>query len=252
VDWIVHEGDCLEMMRGMADASVDAVICDPPYGTTACKWDAVIPFAPMWEQLKRVTKPRAAIVLFGSQPFTSALVMSNPAMYRHEWIWQKNYGSNFANTMREPFKEHESILVFSAGKWIYNRQMQERVPSGLARAKYLPTKTTRSDNYHDFERRRDTPYTQLRVPSSVQKFNKEVGLHPTQKPVALMEYLIRTYTNEGDAILDFAAGSGTTGVACVNTGRHFIGIEREPEYVAIARRRIAESAAQPILFAAAD
>jgi site-specific DNA-methyltransferase (adenine-specific) len=249
---IIHEGDCLEIMPTLASASFDAIIADVPYGVTNCKWDAVIPFAPMWEQLKRIAKPRAAIVLFGSQPFTSALVMSNPGMFRHEWVWQKNRGSNFANTVREPMKEHESVVIFSAGKWTYNKQMQERAAGGLSRVAYGVNNKTSSDNYRTFSREEVRDLPALRVPSSVQKFNTEVGLHPTQKPVALMEYLIRTYTNAGDTVLDFTAGSGTTGVACVNTGRHFIGIEKEPQYVAIARQRIAaaEASRQPALFAA--
>lgn len=234
-------GDCLDVMREIPHGSVDAVICDPPYGTTANKWDAVIPFAPMWALLRNVGKPGAVFVFTASQPFASALVMSHPRLFRHEWIWQKNRGSNFANTVREPMKEHESVLVFSEGRWTYNKQMQERTGGGLSRVQYAFNFETASDNYRVFEGREDQRLPNLRVPSSVQKFNTEVGYHPTQKPVALMEYLVRTYTNEGDTVLDFACGSGTTGVACVRLGRRFIGIEKDPQYFAVAERRIREA-----------
>lgn len=236
---IIH-GDCLDAMRLIPSQSVDAVITDPPYGTTNCKWDAVIPFEPMWKQLQRVVKPSAAIVLFASQPFTSALVMSNPAMYRHEWIWIKNRGSNFANTVREPMKEHESVLVFSAGKWTYNKQMQERTGGGLERSRYtVEFNGQLREGTRQFEGRNHHQIDQLRVPSSWQKFNVEVGLHPTQKPVELMRYLVRTYTNERDRVLDFTCGSGSTGVACLLENREFIGIEKEAKFVETANYRLA-------------
>lgn len=235
---LLLQGDCLDMMAALPAGLIDLVLTDPPYGTTACKWDAVIPFDSMWREVRRVLKPRGAAVFTASQPFTSALVMSNPAEFRHEWIWVKNAGSNFANTVREPMKEHESCLVFSARAWTYNKQMQERTGGGAARVKTPVTFATGSENYRQFDRVETKAMPELRVPSSWQKFNRERGLHPTQKPVALMEYLIRTYTNEGEAVLDFTMGSGTTGVACVNTGRQFIGIERDPAYFAIAETRI--------------
>ncbi|OLP61203.1 hypothetical protein BJF93_20635 [Xaviernesmea oryzae] len=240
-------GDCLDRMREIPDGSVELVLTDPPYGTTACKWDAVIRFDEMWRQVKRVLKKNGAAVFTASQPFTSALVMSNPREFRHEWIWIKNRGSNFANTVREPMKEHESVVVFSEGRWTYNKQMQVREGSGADRAKYACTFKTTSDNYRAFDTRENNTLGELRVPSSWQKFNTATGAektkHPTQKPVALMEYLIRTYTNEGETVLDFMMGSGTTGVACANTGRMFIGIERDETYFQIAKDRIA--AAQP-------
>jgi site-specific DNA-methyltransferase (adenine-specific) len=232
-------GDCLEVMPLLPDKSIDMILCDLPYGTTACKWDTVIPFEPLWEQYERIIKDNGAIALTASQPFTSNLVMSNLEMYKHEWIWIKNRGSNFANTVREPMKEHESVLIFSKGKWTYNKQMQERTGGGLSRVQYDFNTFSKSENYREFER---PPEKQgkLRVPSSWQKFNVEVGLHPTQKPVALFEYLIRTYTNEGEIVLDNCIGSGTTAIAAHNTGRFFIGIEKEEKYVEIARKRIAE------------
>lgn len=231
-------GDCLDRMREIPDASVDMILADLPYGTTACKWDAVIPFEPLWAQYLRIGKVTAVFALTASQPFSSALVMSRPDLFRHEWVWIKNAGSNFANTVREPMKEHESVLVFSRGRWTYNKQMQERTGGGAARIKTPVKFETKSDNYRDFERVDVKQMPQLRVPSSWQKFNRERGLHPTQKPVGLMEYLIRTYTNEGDLVLDNTMGSGTTGVACVNTNRRFIGIERDEGYFKIAEDRI--------------
>lgn len=236
-------GDCLQIMPDISSGAIDMVMADVPYGTTACKWDSIIPLEPMWKHLRRLIKPNGAIVMTASQPFTSVLLVSNIEMFKHEWIWIKNRGSNFANTVREPFKEHESVLVFSAGKWTYNKQMQKRTGGGEDRVRYEFNKISQSENYRDFEK---PPPRQgrLRVPSSWQKFNTEVGLHPTQKPVALMEYLIKTYTNQGDTVLDFCMGSGTTGVACVNLNRDFIGIERDEEYFTIAEQRIKDSQKQ--------
>jgi site-specific DNA-methyltransferase (adenine-specific) len=236
----LYLGDCLEVMSSIPDGSVDMILADLPYGTTSNKWDAVIPFEPLWEQYARVAKETAAIVLTASQPFSSALVMSKPEWFRHEWIWIKNAGSNFANTVREPFKEHEQVLVFSRGKWTYNKQMQERAESGKARVKTPVKFETGSDNYRAFDRVETKAMPELRVPSSWQKFNRERGLHPTQKPVALMEYLIRTYTNEGETVLDNTMGSGTTGVAAVNLGRKFIGIEKDEGYFKVAKERISD------------
>jgi len=236
-------GDCLKEMDNLPYGSVDMVLTDPPYGTTACKWDSVIPLVQMWDSIHRVIKDNAAVVFTSSQPFTSVLVQSNVRMFKHEWIWIKNRGSNFANTVREPMKEHESVIVFSNGKWVYNRQMQERTGGGLDRAKYLVEHNDQDrDTYHKFEGRDAHKISDLRVPSSWQKFNiasgKEKTKHPTQKPLALMEYLIKTYTNEGETVLDFTMGSGTTGVACKNLGRKFIGIELDKGYFDIARERI--------------
>ena len=239
---LIH-GDCLEKMKDIESGSVDMVCADPPYGTTQCKWDSIIPLEPMWEQLKRVIKPNGAIVLTASQPFTSVLTMSNIEMFKHEWIWIKNRGSNFANTVREPMKEHETVLVFSRGKWVYNRQMQERTGGGLDRAKYKVGHNDQNrETFQKFEGRESHEISDLRVPSTWQKFNIASGVektkHPTQKPVALMEYLIKTYTNEGETVLDFCFGSGTTGVACKNLNRSFIGIEKDEKYFEIAKNRI--------------
>lgn len=231
-------GDCLERMKEIPDGSVDMVLCDLPYGTTQNKWDAVIPFDRLWAEYNRLLHPRGVVALTASQPFSSSLVMSNPGMFKHEWIWIKNRGSNFANTVREPMKEHESVLIFSQGKWIYNKQMQERTGGGADRVKYGINNRTESENYRKFDGEDVEMRGELRVPSSWQKFNTEVGLHPTQKPVALMEYLIKTYTVPGLTVLDNCMGSGTTGVACRNTLRNFIGIERDPGYFEIAKKRI--------------
>lgn len=247
---ILRNGDCLEEMKNIPDGSVDMVLTDPPYGTTACKWDTVIDLDLMWEQLKRIIKPNGAIVMTASQPFTSVLTMSNVEMFKHEWIWIKNRGSNFANTVREPMKEHETVLVFSRGKWVYNRQMQERTGGGLDRAKYKVEHNNQDrGTYRKFEGREAHDISDMRVPSTWQKFNIESGKektkHPTQKPVALMEYLIKTYTNENETVLDFTMGSGTTGVACKNLNRDFIGIELDETYFNIAKKRIDESLTQP-------
>lgn len=234
----IKQGDCLELMNGIDDKSVDMVLCDLPYGITNNRWDSVIPFDRLWEAYDRVVKDSGVIALHASQPFTSALVMSNPKLYRHEWIWIKNRGGNFANTVREPMKEHESVLIFSKGKWTYNKQMQERTGGGLERVKYtLDNRTAMSANYRKFDKP-NRNQGKLRVPSSWQKFNVEVGLHPTQKPITLLEYLIRTYTNEGETVLDNCMGSGSTGVACQNTNRDFIGFELDENYFDIAKNRL--------------
>lgn len=237
----LKHGDCLELMKDIPNGSVDMILCDLPYGTTSNKWDAVIPFEPLWEQYKRIIKPNGVIALTASQPFSSALVMSNPKMFRHEWIWIKNRGGNFANTVREPFKEHEQVLIFSNGKWTYNRQMQERTGAGADRVKYDLNWRSQSENYREFEGREGQRVGELRVPSSWQKFNVDVSkLHPTIKPVPLFEYLIKTYTNEGETVLDNCMGSGTTGVACLNLKRNFIGIEKEEKYYEVAQKRISK------------
>lgn len=235
-------GGCLEVMAEIPDGSVDLILCDLPYGTTACKWDSVIPFEPLWEQYRRIAKPNAAVVLTASQPFTSALVMSNPAMFKHEWVWRKNAGSNFGAVRYQPMKEHESVLVFGGKKLNYVpiKQPRSEVGTRMIAAGVKSKASSGDDVYGGLNKGYDNSACDpsMRYPSSVQLFNRERGLHPTQKPVALMEYLIRTYTQEGDTVLDNCMGSGTTGVACANTGRHFIGIERDPGYFEIARSRI--------------
>lgn len=229
-------------MATLPDQCIDLVLTDPPYGTTACKWDSVIPLEPMWEQLKRITKPRAAIVLTASQPFTSALISSNYAMFKHEWVWIKNRGSNFLNTKREPMKEHEQLVVFAGKQWVFNRQMEERSEQGYNRAKMPLSNKTQSENYGKMTGLEQHYIGEKRVPRSYQHFKTAAGKvktkHPTQKPVDLMAYMVKTYSDENAVVLDFAMGSGTTGVACKQLNRSFIGIEKEREYVKIARERL--------------
>jgi len=240
----IHFGDCLDVMPTLAAESIDMILCDLPYGTTANKWDSIIPLDALWAEYERIIKPTGAILLTASQPFTSKLVLSNVKLFKHEWVWIKNRGSNFANTVREPMKEHESVLMFSKGKWTYNKQMQERTGGGASRVQYNVAFESASDNYRQFEGRKENKLPELRVPSSWQKFNTEVGLHPTQKPVALFEYLIKTYSNPGELVLDNAFGSGTTGVAAMNLGRDFIGIESNEAYYDTAVDRLVAHKAQ--------
>ena len=239
-------GDCLERMKEIPYGSVDMILTDPPYGTTACKWDSVIPFEPMWEQLKRIIKPNGAIVLFGSQPFTSKLICSNIKMFKYEWIWEKDGGSNFATTKYQPMKEHENILVFSKSKTNYYQQKQERI--GGRKGKISKTKDSGRNNsvYGSQKGGLEFEVSELRCPRSIQRFNRERGLHPTQKPVALLEYLIKTYTQENETVLDFTMGSGSTGVAAKNLNRKFIGIEMDEGYFDVAVKRIEEASNKEI------
>lgn len=229
------QGDCLEMMKLIPDGSVDMVLCDLPYGTTACKWDAVIPFADLWAEYWRVCKPNAAVVLTAAQPFTTALAASQMDNFKYSWVWVKDRKTNPMQAKQRPMGGHEDVCVFYRKLPTYNPQFANRAKP--ISAKTPKTKSavygaadSQKDNY---ERRTDTI-----CPDTVIWFPTQRGFHPTQKPVALMEYLIRTYTNEGETVLDNTMGSGTTGVACNNTGRNFIGIERDPEYFKIAQRRI--------------
>jgi DNA modification methylase len=231
-------GDCLERMAEIPACSVDMILCDLPYGTTQNKWDAVIPFEPLWASYRRVLKPNGAVVLTASQPFTSALVMSNIKQFRYSWVWEKNIASNFMDAKRKPLKVHEDICVFYAETPTYNPQMEAGKPYVQKRGGRDDT----GDNYGAIKVRTDTVNTGQRGPKSIIKAARETGLHPTQKPVPLFEYLVKTYTNVGDTVLDNCMGSGTTGVACMNEDRRFIGIERDPEYFRIASDRIAEAA----------
>ena len=237
----IFNEDCLEWMKRIPDGSIDCIITDPPYWTTACKWDTVIPFDKMWEELKRIIKPNWAIVLFGSEPFSSALRMSNIKQYKYDWIWKKNAWSNFATTRFQPMKEHEIISVFWNGKVNYFPIMQERSESGKKAVKRpIASNSTKKDwVYWIIDSWKKVLRSEFRVPSSVQFFNRERGLHPTQKPVALIEYLIKTYTNEWETVLDFTMGSGTTAIACINTNRNYIGFELDKWYFDIANERIA-------------
>ena len=238
------QGNCLEIVKNIPDKSVDLVLTDPPYGTTACSWDSIIPLEPMWKELKRITKPKSAIVLFGSQPFTSKLISSNYEMFKHEIIWFKNVPTGMAQASYAPMKYHENIMVFAEGKVkTFNKQMQEREGAGKDCYKY--EHYCGDSNHVKMEKVKKFYDAELVNPSSIVLFNsvpnRKGKVHPTQKPVALMEYLIKTYTNEGETVLDFTMGSGTTGVACGNTNRSFIGIESDENYFNIAKNRIEDA-----------
>ena len=232
-------------MKSIPDKSIDAIICDLPYGTTACKWDSVIPFEPLWAQYKRIIKDNGAIVLFASQPFTSTLVMSNTKWFKYEFIWEKSMPSGMATSAFMPMKYHENIVVFYNKKPTYNKIMAERSEAGKVRAKTSICGAYKS-NHVNLNQQTTKQYDVEKVnPKSILKFSsvpnaKGYKLHPTQKPVALMEYLVKTYTNQGDTVLDNCMGSGTTGVACKNLGRKFIGIEQDANYFEIAKNRINE------------
>jgi len=234
------KGECVEVMKTIQDNSIDAIITDPPYGTTSCKWDSVIDFDLMWEQLNRIIKPNGAIVLFGSQPFTSALISSNYKGFKYEWIWFKNMGGNPLNAKITPMKQHENIIVFGNKKTNYYPIKEERAKSGLnrVRSSAIIGGNIKDDAVYGKTNMIKTKYDDLRYPKTVQMFNVQRGLHPTQKPIALMEYLIKTYTNEKETVLDFTMGSGSTGVAAKNTNRNFIGIELDDNYFNIATNRI--------------
>ena len=229
------QGDCLEKMKDIPDGSVDAIITDPPYGTTACKWDSVIPFEPMWEQLNRIIKDNGAIVLFGSEPFSSVLRISNIKNYKYDWIWNKKKGGNIMLLKQQPYKIHEIISVFNTNKETYYPIMEAQTPrTGKT---YSAGEANGIKNYGDL-RHYDKKYPKSIL--EISNANQKGKQHPTQKPIELMEYLIKTYTNEGETVLDFTMGSGTTGVACANLNRAFIGIDNEEEYCEIAAKRLAQ------------
>jgi len=248
----LFKGDCLEVMKSISDESIDAIITDPPYGTTACKWDSVIPFDLMWKQLNRIIKPNGAIVLFGSEPFSSYLRISNIKNYRYDWIWHKNMGGGFATAKKLPMKRHEIISIFYKKLPTYNPQFQDysdstkkRFKDGekVNRSKQLLNSTNQINNGLSFQGEQGIELLRGKYPESVQFFKNvqnanKIRLHPTQKPIKLIEYLIKTYTNENETVLDFTMGSGTTGVACKNTNRNFIGIEMDDKYFEIAKKRI--------------
>ena len=230
----VLQGDCLELMRDIPDKSVDMILCDLPYGTTACKWDVIIPFEPLWEQYKRIVKPNAAIVLTGSQPFTSQLVMSNPKWFKYEWIWEKEQGVNPLMAGIQPLKSHENILVFGKEKIFYDPILESGCPYNVIRDR----QARKHELSNTVFKATQTINDGFRLPKTIIRFNRETGIHPTQKPVALFEYLIKTYTNEGDLVLDNCAGSGTTAVACLNTNRNYILMEKEQKYIDVIGDRL--------------
>ena len=234
-------GDCLERMKSIPDASVDMILTDPPYGTTAYKWDSVIPFDLMWEQLKRIIKPNGAIVLFGSEPFSSALRMSNIKKYKYDWVWNKTKPQGFLNAKARPLVEHELIHVFSSGTCTSTSKTMTYNPQGLINVDVLLKNTDTESMGKRKSRKSGSEYkqTQSNYPRSILRYaHDQSKLHPTQKPVALLEYLIKTYTQENETVLDFTFGSCSTGVACLNTNRKFIGVEMNEEYFDIAKDRI--------------
>jgi len=237
--------DCLRVLPTLADKSVDLILTDPPYGTSACKWDSVIPFDKMWVQLQRLIKENKPIILFGSEPFSSYLRTSNIKWFKYDWIWEKQRGSNFLNYKYQPSKNYEIISVFSNGATSfvknnsncpYNPQMIEGIPYEMKQGKGGDAVVREGSR---IGKNIITKNNGTRYPNAIQKFNSDKEkLHPTQKPVALLEYLIKTYTNENDTVLDFTMGSGSTGVACKNLNREFIGIELDEKYFNIAKERI--------------
>lgn len=234
-------GDCLELMKSIPDCSVDMILCDLPYGTTACKWDTVIPFAPLWEQYNRIIKDAGCIALFAQCPFDKVLGCSNIGMLKYEWIVEKTKATGHLNSKKMPMKAHESVLIFFKKPPVYNPQFTE----GHSPVHSYTKHTTDGNCYGKTKIGISGGGSTRRFPRSVLKFKwdtQKSSLHPTQKPVALLEYLVKTYTNEGDTVLDNCMGSGSTGVACVNTGRNFIGMELDPRYFEIAQKRINEAA----------
>jgi len=232
-------GDCLELMQNIPAKSVDMILCDLPYGTTACKWDSVIPFEPLWKQYERIIKDNGAIVLTASQPFTTILISSNIKLFRYELIWQKDKASGFLNANKIPLKAHENVLVFYKKLPTYNPQ---KTIGGLQRKRTRKKPTHEVLGKTGVNEKHVIWQDNTRYPISVLEFDVDTinhSLHPTQKPIALMEYLIKTYTNEGETVLDNCAGSGTTAIACLNTNRNYICIEKEPKYYEIILNRIA-------------
>jgi site-specific DNA-methyltransferase (adenine-specific) len=239
--------DCLKILPTIPDKSIDLILTDPPYGTTACSWDSIIPFDKMWSELKRIIKDNKAIVLFGAEPFSSNLRMSNIKNYKYDWIWEKDNGTNFASVKYQPFKVYENILVFGdfpvayTPKNIkcYNPQMTNGKPYKTVSGKQKSDSAIIRDGCKEKMSNYETINNGQRYPRNIIKFNRDKNkIHPTQKPVSLIEYLIKTFSNENDTVLDFTMGSGTTGVACKNVNRNFIGIELDEKYFDIAKNRI--------------
>lgn len=241
-DCALFNGDCLKIMKSIPDGSIDAIITDPPYGTTACKWDSVIPFNLMWEQLNRIIKSNGAIVLFGSEPFSSALRMSNIKNYKYDLIWEKNRPSGFAMANKRQMKSHENISLFYNKQPTFNKQLEKRTSkSSIQRMKYKLKGNISNNIYGNnkaISKEYDSEFCNPRSVIKIDSISNTGRFHPTQKPVSLMEYLIKTYTNENETVLDFTMGSGTTGVACLNLKRKFIGIEKDTKYYQNAKQRI--------------
>ena len=232
-------GDCLECMKEIPEGSVDMILTDPPYGTTACKWDSIIPLEPMWEQLKRIIKPSGAIIMTAAQPFTTVLIASNINQFKYCWVWEKSQATGFLNAWKMPLKATEDVCVFYSKLPTYNPELADKNPKNIRPAS---NRTKLSDCYGKFDLTKHKCPADKSMPKTIIKFNNAQGaLHPTQKPIALMECLIKTYTNESETVLDFTMGSGSTGVAAKNLNRKFIGIEMDENYFNIAKNRIENS-----------
>jgi len=242
----VNNGDCLELMKLIPDGSVDMILCDLPYGTTACKWDVIIPFEPLWEQYKRIIKSNGAIVLTSQQPFTTDLINSARDWFKYELIWDKVGGSNFQLSKIQPLKRHENILIFGNGKTLYNPQMKIRdKPKDYSNSSYNALKNGMHFNSTDFERAKKLrtekyPDSIIEISGQSKECNNVNRIHNTQKPLDLLHYLIKTYSNENDMVLDNCAGSGTTAIACLNTNRNYILMEKEEKYFEMITNRIAK------------
>lgn len=239
----IRQGDCLELMKSIPDKSIDLILCDLPYGKTACKWDSVIPFEPLWEQYNRIIKDNGAIVLFGTEPFSTLLRMSNIKMYKYDWVWNKKIPSGMSYARFQPMRQTETISVFCKGRTTYNPQMVKRdKPIKKGGNKYSPVAPIQACK----EGKEYKKTYEFKNPTNILEFAKvrKGSLHPTQKPVPLLEYLIKTYTNEGEVVLDNCIGSGSTCIAAINTNRHFIGFELDESYFEIAKNRIEEERAK--------
>jgi DNA modification methylase len=231
--------DCLKVLPTIPDKSIDLILTDPPYGTTGCKWDSSIPFEPMWKELHRIIKDNGCIAIFGSEPFSSLLRVSNINNFKYDWIWKKSNVMGFLNAKKRPLKETEIISIFNSN--IYYPQGLLKNEKGINR-RGSKTESMGGGEYYLTNKSEFTNY-----PKTILEFKSERGLHPTQKPIALLEYLIKTYTNEGDTVLDFTMGSGSTGAACKNINRSFIGIEMDKSYFDIAKKRIEDEACLRLL-----
>lgn len=245
-NWLdtIHNDDCFNVMPKIERHKVDLILADLPYGTTACKWDAKLPFKEMWNEFNRLLKPTGVIVLTASQPFTSALVMSNPKMFKYEWIWEKSRPSGIALSKSQPMRKHENILVFANGKTTFNKILEDKEYMG-EKSKRGVWNTWNTSSEHGLGKTNKKLCNEKRNPTTVLKVasttNFPKSFHPTQKPLALMEYLIRTYTNDGELVLDCCMGSGTTCLAAKRTGRSYIGIEQDEKYFKIAEQRLNET-----------
>lgn len=237
---MIYLGDCLDILPTLPDKSIDLILTDPPYGTTACKWDSIIPFEPMWKELKRIIKDNGCIALFGSEPFSSVLRISNIKEFKYDWYWEKSHSTGFLNAYKQPLRTIELISIFYKKQVSYNPQIKDKDLNKIRPPRKYGGK--KAEVYGSYEVGISKISNKKTLPKNLIYFSSKTNkIHPTQKPVALLEYLIKTYTNENDKVLDFTMGSGSTGVACQNTNRNFIGIEKDKTYFEIAKKRMANT-----------